>query len=202
MNTKVKICGIRTLEQAFFSYKSGADYIGLQFVPISKRKIDFQEAKKVSIHLKGKINLVGVFQNQSINEINKISKKINLDYVQLHGNENAALINKITLPIIKSFCLQANFDASSTIESMKKYPVRFYLIDREKRGEGKMLSLENSAILSKSFPIFFAGGLTPQNVIEVVKKVKPYAVDVASGIETDGIFDFEKVQLFIKHSKQ
>jgi len=202
MKTKVKICGIRTSEQAFIAYEAGADFLGLQFVPSSKRVVDVAEARKMSDRLKGKIPLVGVFQNQPPDEVNRISREINLDYAQLHGNEDIEYCKKMVVPVIKSFCLPFGFDPADTLVLMKKYIAAFFLIDREKRGEGKMLPIKNAALLANTYPVFLAGGLTPENVLEAVKNVKPYAVDVASGIETEGIPDSGKIRLFIQHAKQ
>ena len=93
---------------------------------------------------------------------------------------------KVIRPVIKTFGLPADFSVEQTTRKMKKYDVKYYLIDREQPGVGETLSLERSAELAESFPIFFAGGLTPENVSDVVKKVKPFAVDVITGVKTDG----------------
>lgn len=201
MSVKVKICGIRNIDQAKLASYAGADFIGLQFIPSSKRFIDPSVAKEISHNLKGKINLVGVFKNQSLEEVNKICNEIGLDYAQLHGNEDETFCNNVAVPVIKAFGIKTSFNHLETAQYMKTYHVTYYLIDREKRREGDILSLENAALLAKSFPLFLAGGLTPENVTNIVKKVKPFAVDVASGIETDGVIDFKKVKMFIKNAK-
>jgi phosphoribosylanthranilate isomerase len=192
---KVKICGIRTIEQAQTALGAGADFIGLQFVPTSKRKIEYSVAKEISKKFKEKIKLVGVFQNQTLDEINRIVKELKLDYVQLHGEETNTFCNTITVPVIKAF-------RPSTFHEMKNYSVPYHLIDREKRGEGKMFPLKKSKRLARDFRLFIAGGLDIGNVSEVIKEVRPFAVDVASGIETDGVPDPEKIQLFVKNVKK
>ena len=85
---------------------------------------------------------------------------------------------------------------------MKKYKVDYYLVDRIKQSEGPMLNLDKVAKLAKEFPLIFAGGLNPENVGNVVEKVKPQMVDVASGVETDGQQDFKKIKTFIKNAKE
>ena len=100
---KVKICWIRTIEQAQTALGAGADFIGLQFVPTSKLKIEYSVAKEISKKFKEKIKLVGVFQNQTLDEINRIVKELKLDYVQLHGEETNTFCNTITVPVIKAF---------------------------------------------------------------------------------------------------
>ena len=84
---------------------------------------------------------------------------------------------------------------------MKQYKVDYYLLDRIKQGEGPMLNLEKASFLSKLFPLILAGGLNPENIASVITRVKPHAVDVASGVETDGEQDLEKIRMFIKNAK-
>jgi phosphoribosylanthranilate isomerase len=106
------------------------------------------------------------------------------------------------IPVIKAFGLPANFSTAQTTLHMKKIKAKYYLIDREKRGTGDMLSLQNAAGLASEFPLIFAGDLNPINVAIVVDIVKPFAVDVASGIETNGEPDPEKIMLFIRRAKE
>lgn len=200
-NIRVKICGIRTIDQAVAALGAGADFIGLQFVPSSKRRVKQLVAEEICEKLKGKIKLVGVFQNQPLDEVNETAKDLNLDFAQLHGNEDSNFCKKVNVPVIKVFGLPAWFDVSGTTQEMEKYSVSYFLVDRETRGEGEMLSLENSRELAKHFELFFAGGINPENVFRIVKNVQPFAVDVASGIETDEIPDIEKIKLFVKNAK-
>lgn len=189
------------MDQARLASYAGADFIGLQFIPSSKRIISLSLAEEISHNLKGKVNLVGVFKNQSLEEVNKICNKIGLDYAQLHGDEDQIFCKNVTVPVIKAFGLKVTFNPRKTVQHMKTYSVAYYLIDREKRGEGEMLSMDSASHLAKVFPLFFAGGLTPENVTKIAKKVRPFAVDVASGIETDGTIDLKKMQIFIKNTK-
>lgn len=192
MNTKVKICGIRTIEAAKTAIEAGADFLGFNFVPTSKRYIDIKDAERIieEIEISG-VELVGVFQNQEPEKVNKIATSLGLDYVQLHGEEDNEYISKIDFPVIKSITLS---DEPSLIKA------EYFLLDREGR-TGEVVDLEKAAEISKKFQIFFAGGLTPENVSEIVQKVQPFAVDVASGVETNGVQDLEKIKLFIENAK-
>ena len=167
---KVKICGIRTLKSAQTAIDTGADFLGFNFVPSSKRYIKPQMAKKIISQLKEKINIVGVFENAQTDYINKIVNMLDLDYVQLHRKK-----------IIKN----------------TKDNTSYLLVDRQTQGIGKLPNLNESEALAKSSEIFFAGGLNQNNVEEVIKKVHPFAVDVAGGIETNGVQDNKKIKKFI-----
>lgn len=201
MKTKVKICGIKTQEAAFTAVEEGADFLGFIFVPGTKRYIQPKDAKKIGKKMKGKINLVGVFQNMPLYQVQEIIKTCNLDYGQFHGDESPQYIDSIKIKKIKTFGLKGEFNIDEARKQMKQFKVDFYLVDRIKQSEGSMLNLENVAILAKEFPLVFAGGLTPENVSEVIRKVKPKMVDVASGVETEGIKDLEKIKRFIKSAK-
>ena len=174
MTVKVKICGIRTLEAAEIAIKAGADFLGFNFVPTSKRFIKPEMAKKIIDQLKNKVRIMGIFKNAKTSYVNKIIKLLDLDFVQLHEKK-----------IIE------NTEDKTT----------YLLVDRKTQGVGQAPNLAKSKTLAKKSKIFFAGGLNPNNVAEVIKKVKPYAVDVAGGIETNGFQDLEKIKKFIANVK-
>lgn len=192
MSTKVKICGIRDIEAAIAADDAGADFLGFNFVPTSQRYIDPMFAQKIIKLVKGKVKIVGVFQNAKVSDVNDIVSKLGLDFVQLHGKEDDDYISNVAVPVIKSF------KVDDVIHNTK---AAYVLLDRVKQGEGKMVDLEKAAKLAANFPLFYTGGLNPDNVAKVVKKVKPFAVDVAGGVETKGIQDLEKIRLFIKNAK-
>ena len=192
MKVKVKICGIRSLEAAQIAISNGADFIGLNFVPSSKRYIDLIMAKQISHFAKDKVKLVGVFQNAAVDEVNTIAEELQLDFVQLHGQEDELYRTKMVRPIIKSI---------QNTNSIKSSGAKFLLIDRIQQGIGEMVDLEKAKKIAEQFSIFYAGGLTPDNVELIVKNVKPFAVDVAGGIETKGKEDLEKIKEFIKNAK-
>lgn len=191
-DVKVKICGIRTLEAAQASIDSGADYLGFNFVPKSRRYIEPKLAAEIIKSVKGKIKTVGVFQNADVEVVRKIVKQLSLDYVQLHGQENSEYIKQIRSRVIKSI---------NSPNETNDYSVDYFLLDRVQQGEGKMVSEDVAKAVADKYPVFLAGDLTPQNVATIVEKVQPFAVDVAGGIETDRSQDIQKIRDFIKSAK-
>ncbi len=197
---KVKICGIRSLEAAQAAIDAGADFLGFNFVRSSKRYIKPEIAKKI-IHESRimnqesrQIRFVGVFQNQSVDRVNAISDLIGLDYVQLHGEEDDTYIMQMKKPVIKSISSEISY-------FVRNDKVEYFLIDRQVQGQGEMVNVEKAKEMSEKFKVFLAGGLTPDNVAAIVKEVRPFAVDVAGGIETDGKEDLEKIKKFVKNAK-
>jgi phosphoribosylanthranilate isomerase len=193
MKVQVKICGVQDLKSAEAAVAAGADFLGFNFVPTSKRYIDPKDAKKIIKEIRGKTNVVGVFQNASSDAVNEVSELLDLDFVQLHGEEDEDYMKKIKKRIIKKY----NLYSFTELNENSKY----VLLDREVQGEGKMLDLKKAAKISNVFSIFFSGGLTPENVADVVKKVKPFAVDVAGGVETNGKQDRKKIKQFVHNAK-
>lgn len=193
MSVKVKICGIRSLEAAITAVDADADFLGFNFVPTSQRYINPMFAQKIIKEVKDKVQVVGVFQNAKASYINDVISKLGLDFVQLHGEENNDYISSITVPVIKSFKVD---------DAIHNTKAAYILLDRVRQGEGRMVDLEEAANLAADFLLFYAGGLNPENVVEVIKRVQPFAVDVASGVETKGVQDINKIRSFIKNAKE
>ncbi|MBI2085735.1 hypothetical protein HYT74_00170 [Candidatus Daviesbacteria bacterium] len=193
LSVQVKICGIRTLAAAKTAINAGAEFLGFNFIPTSPRYISPKKAKEIIQYIKGKTKIVGIFQNNGISQVNKTAKNLELDFVQLHGNENNEYINKIKFPVIKSIKINSKIAKMNSV---------YMLLDRNKQGEGETPDLKKAENLAAKFPIFYAGGLTPDNVAEIVRKIQPFAVDVAGGIETDGVQDIKKIKQFIKNAKE
>jgi len=191
-DVKVKICGIRTSEAAQATIDSGADYLGFNFVPKSRRYIEPKLAAEIIKKIRGKIQTVGVFQNADVAVVREIAKQLNLDFVQLHGQEDSEYIKQIDSQVIK---------AINSSSETNDYSVDYFLLDRVQQGEGEMVSIDAAKAVTYKYPIFLAGGLTPQNVASVVEKVQPFAVDVAGGVETDGVNDIQKIKEFTKNAK-
>lgn len=194
----VKICGIRSDMVARTAIYSGTKFLGFNFVPGSKRKITPEIAKQIIDQIRNQVKTVGVFQNQSIEFVNKTAEFLELDFVQLHGDEDEKYAEEIERPIIKVLQLDPDFDLTAVLKEMNKYKCDYFLLDRKKQGKGKMLNPKHLSIIAKEKQIFVAGGLTPDNVAEIVREVKPFGVDVAGGIETGRIEDTEKIKLFIE----
>lgn len=203
MNVKVKICGIKTNEAAQAASDAGADFLGFNFVPSSKRYIRLEKAKEIIDDLLGTVAKVGVFMDADISEVNKLINYLKLDYVQLHGNELPDYVERIeNAQVIKTISLPADFNVEETIKKMKKYRVDYFLLDREIQGRGELLNPKKVCELTSVFPIILGGGLTVENVVNIVQLTKPQIVDVAGGVETNGAKDLEKIKKFIKNAKK
>ncbi len=199
---KVKICGIKKLEDAQFAAKCGADFIGFIFFKDSPRYIEPEEAFDIISNLPEGIKTVGVFVNQTREEIKNIVRSCKLSYVQLHGDETPEFINELEFPTIKAIRLKEEKD----LEDLRKFDVFAYVFDSRDEhlygGTGKTFDLsilENKKI---ERPFFMSGGLNPENVAGIISRLKPYGVDVSSGVETSpGVKDHQKIIAFIKAVK-
>lgn len=198
MSTKVKICGIRTYDAAKESIQAGADFLGFNFVSSSARYIKPEDAREIISMVSPEIKIVGVFQNEELKMIKKMIDFLKLDFVQLHGSEPYSY-SQLTqyAGVIKTFLLPFGFDNKRVIQEMEKYNVDYFLLDREIQGEGVPIDTYKVKELSERFPLFLAGGLTYDTVIEAIRIVQPFGVDVASGIETEGRQDLDKIRKFI-----
>lgn len=202
MSIKVKICATRSIEAAQVAVAEGAEFLGLVITPkVKTHTVNIELAKSICKKVKGKINLVGVFQNMLLDEVKKIIADCNLDYAQFHGDESPQYLSKIAIKKIKAFRFPGEFDIDEAQKKMRQFKVDYYLLDRIKQSQGPMLNLHTVSRLTDQFPIIFAGGLNADNVAEIIKKVKPQIVDVASGVETNGKQDLEKIRAFIKNAQ-
>lgn len=198
LNMKVKICGITNREAAMAAVDAGADFIGFVFAD-SKRKVSPSQAKEMAETIPRTVKKVGVFVNESLETMNKISTLVGLDYIQLHGDETAQLAAAVNRPIIKALSIQNHVET-------EHYPCDYFLLDSPAgayRG-GNGVSFDWSLIQShpiKKEKLILAGGLNGQNVKEAIFTVKPAIVDVSSGVETDGEKDPIKIKEFVEAAK-
>lgn len=202
MKVKVKICGITTLRAALAAAHAGADALGFVFAP-SPRQISPQEAKKLIQALPPFIIKVGVFVNLPLKEVEDIASYCNLDFIQLHGSEPPEYCRLLRQKhrIIKAF--QIKNGVSETL--INAYSVDAVLLDTyspsRAGGTGKPFDWILAQNLKLAPPLILSGGLTPENVREAIALVKPYAVDVSSGVETNGKKDLTKIYKFIAMAK-
>lgn len=203
MKVKIKTCGIKTYLDARLCIEAGADFLGFNFVSISQRFIDADRAKEIIRRLPKEVKTVGVFQNKKQKIVQSLSTKLKLDFIQLHGEETPEYCRDLCkdFQVIKTLKLLADFNVQDVFEEMKKYLHCLILLDRRIQGKGRMLNLSKVNYLTGVRRIFLGGGLTPENVGEAVYKTKPYGVDVASGVETDGRKDKAKISKFIMKAK-
>ena len=191
--TKIKMCGLSRTEDIEAANSIKPDYIGFVFAEISKRRVSALEASKLKSKLDPEINAVGVFLDDKLDFVASMLNLGIVDVVQLHGSENEEYIEKVreitNKPIIKAFIIRSKED----VERAEKSTADYILLDGGK-GEGKVFDW--SLLKAIKRPFFLAGGLNPDNAADAVKALKPYAVDVSTGIETDGVKDREKMAAF------
>jgi phosphoribosylanthranilate isomerase len=191
---KIKICGITNLEDALLCESLGANALGFIFYKGSKRYISPEAANEISKSLSPFTMKVGVFVNETPDTINNISSIAKFNAVQLHGEESSDSIKNISLPVIKSFRVDDNFDYNV----LKSYRDTYFLLDTysntEFGGTGKVFNWENIPVEYKN-KIILAGGISIENVEEIFIKVKPAAIDLSSSLELEpGKKDKEKVK--------
>ncbi|MEK6949412.1 MAG: phosphoribosylanthranilate isomerase [Nanoarchaeota archaeon] len=201
---KVKICGITNLEDAINAAKLGADYLGFNFYKKSPRYIDEKKAKKIIEKMPNNVKKVGIFVNEELNNVADIANKLNLDLVQLHGDEKPEyckqLKDKSKKSIIKAFRIKNSRD----IKNMERYNADFLMFDAHKEGMfgGTGKTFDWKIIKAVKRPFFLSGGLNPENAGEAIKIAKPFAVDVASGVEENPRKkDYNKMKDFIEAVK-
>ncbi len=198
---RVKICGITRVEDAIAAADAGADAIGLNFYPRSKRVIDISRAKAIIKALPPFITTVGLFVDQDSAYIQSLVKELDLDLLQFHGDESQEECLAISKPYIKAIRMKPGIDLKDLI--LEYDSCSGILLDAYVSGlaGGTGTSFEWDRVpqnLQK--PVILAGGLNPENVYDAVQVVKPYAVDVSGGVESEpGIKDSSKIIEFIKN---
>ena len=187
------MCGLSRIEDIQAANAIKPDYIGFVFAEISKRRVSALEASKLKSKLDPDIKAVGVFLDDKLDFVASMLNLGIVDVVQLHGSEDEEYIEKVrqitNKPIIKAFIIRSKED----VERAEKSTADYILLDGGK-GEGKVFDW--SLLKDIKRPYFLAGGLNPGNASDAVKALKSYAVDVSTGIETDGVKDREKMTAF------
>ena len=177
--TKVKICGLSTAEAVETAVLAGADYIGFVFAK-SKRQVSLEQAHELARLVTGPTKIVGVL--------------VPLDIVQIHGTFDEALIPKISVPVIRAIQLSAQ-------EAQVSSQADYLLFDAPVAGSGQTFDWDLLKDQKIRQDFFIAGGLTVDNVRQARETFQPYALDVSSGVETDGHKDIEKIKAFIEGAK-
>ena len=191
--TKVKICGLSTVEAVETAVLAGADYIGFVFAE-SKRQVSLEQAQELAKRVTGKTKIVGVFVSPSLENLEQAIAQVPLDIVQIHGNFDEDQIPKISVPVIRAIQLR---DGEAQVSSQAEY----LLFDAPVAGSGQTFDwdLLKDQKIRQNF--FIAGGLTVDNVRKARETFQPYALDVSSGVETEGHKDIEKIKAFIEGAK-
>lgn len=184
--TLVKVCGIKTVDEARAAWEAGAWAIGLVFAP-SPRRVEPEEALRIcTAMLHGPLK-IGVFVNEELNTIRRIAGMCDLDAVQLHGEESPQIVEQLIWPVIKSFPVDRPVH-HSLFEEWKPWAYHFDSKSRGvvRGGTGRTFDWNYLNRLPGQERIMISGGLNPDNVVQVIKRLKPWAVDVSSGVEYPG----------------
>ena len=202
--TKIKICGIKTVKDALAAMEAGADLIGFNFYPKSPRYIDVGICRDIMSVMRkhGHVTYVGVFVNASVEEIYATIETCGLSLAQLHGDETPEMLRALNGKAFKAFR-----GIPSDITGYERNDAPALLVDAAVKGvyggSGVTADWSAAAELAKKYPLLLAGGLTPENVADAVRQVKPWGVDVASGVESaPGEKDAAKMSAFVKAVKQ
>src|SRR5688572_19197114 len=202
--TKIKICGIKTMTDALAAMDAGADLIGFNFYPKSPRYIDVGRCRDIMSEMRkfGHITYVGVFVNASVEEIHATIETCGLSLAQLHGDETVETLNALNGKAFKAFR-----GIPQSLNGFARQDPPAILLDASVRGAyggtGVTADWKGAAELAKKYPLLLAGGLTPDNVTDAVRQVKPWGVDVASGVEsTPGVKDAGKMKAFVQVVKR
>ena len=199
----VKICGLRTEEAARAAEAAGADLLGFIFYQGSRRYVAPETVKQISTQVK-RSKRVGVFVDAPLAEVNEIAEFCSLDYVQLHGHEGADYARQVPRPVIKAYRYGDNFLA----EEAEHYPSEMILLDSFVQGTaggtGKTFAWQEAsretASLSKS--LLVAGGISEQNLSQVVEAFHPYGVDVSGSLEEQGEKSVSLIKSFCKEAER
>ena len=189
---------------ALAAVQLGADYVGFNFYESSPRYIEGGRAKKIIGKLPKTIKKVGIFVNERLDNVIRIAKNLNLDLIQLHGDETPAycrqLKKEMNKKIIKSFRVKNKSD----LDKIKEYNVDYYMFDSHMEGlfGGTGRTFNHSLLKNIGKKFFLSGGLNAKNIKKAIKTAKPFAVDTASGVEEKtGKKDIKKIKKFIEAAK-
>ncbi|MEH7093294.1 phosphoribosylanthranilate isomerase [Neobacillus vireti] len=201
MTAKVKICGLTDSHTAIKAAEYGADAIGLVFAE-SKRQVSLAAAKEIVSSLPAHVMKIGVFVNETKEEIERIASLVGLTHIQLHGEESAAFSQSLPLSVVKAI----SFENNDALEGIVQFPANYILLDGPKGkyrgGNGTSFDWRQVNTLSlKGKKVILAGGLHLENVTEAIQIINPYMVDVSSGVETNGVKDLGKIKAFIEKVK-
>ena len=191
--TKVKICGLSTKEAVKTAVSAGADYIGFVFAP-SKRQVTVEQVIELAKFIPSHIQKVGVFVSPSRAELLEAVDKVGLDFVQVHGQVADDLFEDLPCASIQA----VQVDEGGHVPNSQ---ADYLLFDAPVAGSGQTFDWAQLDTTELAQPFFIAGGLNEDNVEEAIQSFTPFAVDVSSGVETDGQKDHEKIRRFIERVK-
>ena len=198
-NVRIKICGVRSVEDALSAAEAGADLIGLNFVPGSPRCLDLRTAEAISEALAElPVERVALFRDANWDEIDTVLRRVEFDRIQFHGDETEDDVESVDLPAIKAI-------RGADQEAAELYPGAILLLDHPHTGGGKGQAWDWSEaedLIAHGHDVIVAGGLTPENVEQALSDVgdiPPWGVDVATGVEgPEGAKDMARMKAFVE----
>jgi phosphoribosylanthranilate isomerase len=210
---QIKICGLRSAEAAIVASDAGATHLGFNFIEGVRRQIQPEDGVQIISDYKSgrdssnKPELVGLFLNQDPNFVNETARNAGLDSLQLCGDEDAEYISKIELPVFKMVRVKDGSTPDSLSDAVS--PIldagHGIVLDRYDKkvlgGSGKSFDWSAAEGVVNRDGVFLAGGLDPENVQSAIKQLSPWGVDVASGVETDGVKDPNRIRAFIEAAR-
>ncbi|GAB6990765.1 phosphoribosylanthranilate isomerase [Paenibacillus pini] len=198
---RIKICGLTSKESAWAAVEAGADAVGFVFAS-GRRRVSPDHVREIIRSIPPYVTTTGVFVDADLNELNHIAEYCQLDVLQLHGNESPEYCKLAVRPIVKT--LHIHGEEHDLIGEMNKYKpgARAILLDTyvagESGGTGKAFPWEHVKELHLNASIILAGGLHSGNVASAILQTNPFAVDVSSGVETNGVKDSFKMEAFVR----
>lgn len=196
--TKIKICGIKTVQDALAAMNAGADMIGFNFYPKSPRYLEVSQCRDIMGVMRkyGHMQYIGVFVNSPLEDIHATMDTLGLSFAQLHGDESIEMLNALEGKAFKAF--RGEVDEKLIVKNEPAFLIDAMVKDAY-GGTGMKADWSMASELAKSHKFLLAGGLTPENVGVAVKQVRPWGVDVASGVESSpGVKDEAKMIEFVK----
>ncbi len=215
--TKVKICGLRNIDDALAAAEAGADFLGIVFEPRSKRYVDVDEARNLVRAFRDRWGQdgprwVGVFANQPLEDVQRVLAHCDLDVAQLSGSESPDYCRQVSKPVIKVVHVRSDAPAQDVLaevgSSLALYESDGHLcmLDTFKQGvlggTGQVFDWDVARTLAREHRLLLAGGLNRDNVTEAMRQVGSWGLDVSSGVETDGHKDAAKIVDFIEQVRR
>ena len=197
MRTRVKICGVRRMEDARLASELGADAIGFVFWPASPRFVDPERARAIVAELPPFVSAIGVFVDQTPEYVSGVAGLVKLSAVQLHGQEQPDSYSRSRYRVIKAVPVTGTFNAARACNELPATATM--LLDAHdpirRGGTGRAIDWTAAAAAARLRPVILSGGLNPSNVSEAIDRVRPYAIDLSSGVESSpGVKDHDKLR--------
>jgi phosphoribosylanthranilate isomerase len=199
--TRVKICGITRLEDAELAASLGAWALGFNLWPGSKRVVEEAVAAGIARRVRRQVELAGIFVNPTLDEVTHAAESIGLTLVQLHGDEGPSFATEVARRTGAKVIKAARVAGGADLQALERFHTDFHLLDAAvegmRGGSGTRWDWSLAAQRRSKIPMILSGGLTPENVADAIAALHPYAVDVASGVESEpGVKDPAKLEAF------